>query len=212
MPDDDRDDEGPELDPRVFLVPDFLPGARCQTEPGGRQARVRYVGKMPGMPQGYWVGVQYDEKVGKNDGTNNGRRYFRCPQGHGGFVRATKITKLGGGSGLAPEVEDASRAAGAPPLNRPLSADSPTGDSRPGDEAPLTPTSAGQGASSSLHPRLTAPAPPAYLPHAPGCPTSRHLAPLSPQEPQRVPERLASTGPRSTHAHTHTHAFSHRRG
>jgi hypothetical protein len=77
----------------VMLVPDLLPGDRCKTEPNARSAEVRFVGKVPGM-RGFWVGVQYDEKVGKNDGVLNGKRYFRCPAGHGGFVRGTKVTRV----------------------------------------------------------------------------------------------------------------------
>ena len=87
------EDDGPELDPRVMLVPELLPGDRCKTEPGGRKAEVRFVGKVPGM-KGFWVGVQYDDKVGKNDGVLNGKRYFRCPAGHGGFIRATKVAQV----------------------------------------------------------------------------------------------------------------------
>ena len=79
MADREEDDDAQELDPRVMLVPELLPGDRCKTEPGGRNAEVRFVGKVPGM-RGFWVGVQYDEKVGKNDGVLNGKRYFhvRC--------------------------------------------------------------------------------------------------------------------------------------
>ena len=101
-----EEDEGPELDPQVLEVPLLMPGDRCQTKPGGRLAQVKYVGvSLQGLPRGYWVGVQYEEKVGKNDGRLNGRRYFRCPPGHGGFIRATKVTKLEQ-PGAAVQLED----------------------------------------------------------------------------------------------------------
>jgi hypothetical protein len=89
-------EEDVEIDPNVLYqnVPPFVPGERCQTDPGGRNAWVMYIGKPLGLPGGYWVGVQYDEKVGKNDGTVNGRRYFRCPPGHGGFLRPPKVKKM----------------------------------------------------------------------------------------------------------------------
>ena len=91
-----EDDDDKEVDVSVVYgeVPSVMPGERVQTDPGGRNARVMYVGQVPGMPAGYWVGVQYDEKVGKNDGAAGGRRYFRCPPGHGGFLRPPKIKKL----------------------------------------------------------------------------------------------------------------------
>lgn len=46
-------------------------GSRCQVAlPGAakRLGSVKYAGKVEGL-QGYWVGVQYDEPLGKNNGT-----------------------------------------------------------------------------------------------------------------------------------------------
>ena len=65
-------------------------GARCEVE-GGRRGQVKFVGKCEGLPLGYWVGVQYDEPVGKNDGSAKGRRYFECPPGYGAFVRPNLV-------------------------------------------------------------------------------------------------------------------------
>ena len=88
-PEDEFEDKA-----RNLITPSLVPGDMVQTVPGDRKAYVMFVGQLPGMPAGYWVGVQYEEKVGKNDGTLNGKRYFTCPPGHGGFLRASKVTPL----------------------------------------------------------------------------------------------------------------------
>lgn len=56
-----------------------------------RRAEVMFVGKIPEMPAGYWIGVEYDEPVGKNDGSVKGRRCFECALDYGGFLRPDKI-------------------------------------------------------------------------------------------------------------------------
>ena len=61
-------------------------GDRCQVA-GGRRGDVAFVGRVPELPLGFWVGVKYDEPVGKNDGSVKGVRYFECPDKYGGFVR-----------------------------------------------------------------------------------------------------------------------------
>ena len=61
-------------------------GDRCQVA-GGRRGEVAFVGRVPELPLGFWVGVKYDEPVGKNDGSVKGVRYFECPDKYGGFVR-----------------------------------------------------------------------------------------------------------------------------
>ncbi len=43
-------------------------GDRCEVLPGGRRGEVKYVGKIPQLKLGFWVGVALDEPVGINDG------------------------------------------------------------------------------------------------------------------------------------------------
>ncbi len=88
-------------------------GSRCEVDLGEMKTRgsVRFVGpKSFGNGSGGWVGVEYDEPVGKNDGrcvwtalesylrcanhrdySVNGERYFSCRMKYGGFVRPEKV-------------------------------------------------------------------------------------------------------------------------
>lgn len=66
-------------------------GDRCQVEPGEKRGVVKYVGRAENLGPGFWVGVQYDEPLGKHDGLVKGTRYFNCPPNHGGMVRPDKV-------------------------------------------------------------------------------------------------------------------------
>lgn len=67
-------------------------GNRCQVEPGSRRGVVSFVGLVPELGTGFWVGVTFDEPVGKTDGTaKGGKRYFEALDRHGGFVRGKNI-------------------------------------------------------------------------------------------------------------------------
>lgn len=105
-------------------------GSRCRVE-GDRRGVVRFVGPCEGLPAGTWVGVevsqsrglvssrssrggklrvvphppplalQYDEPVGKGDGSVKGVSYFECRDKYGGFVRPGMVT-----CGEFPPVDD----------------------------------------------------------------------------------------------------------
>lgn len=69
-------------------------GNRCQVEPGARRGTVSFIGEVPelGGGGGHWVGVTFDEPVGKTDGTvKGGKRYFEAMPKHGGFVRGKNV-------------------------------------------------------------------------------------------------------------------------
>lgn len=51
---------------------------------------VSFVGTTKFRP-GWWVGITYNEPVGKNDGSVNGIRYFTCAENYGGFVRPQDV-------------------------------------------------------------------------------------------------------------------------
>ena len=79
-------------------------GLRCEVNPGARRGSIRYVGKQPVagaegetgevavLPLGWWVGVEYDEPLGKNNGTVKGVTFFTCAENFGAMVRPDKVT------------------------------------------------------------------------------------------------------------------------
>lgn len=82
----------PQIDIDEDNRPDIAVGNRVEVFPGGRRAEVMFVGKqLDGMPSGWWIGVRFDEPVGKNDGSVNGKRYFEACKGFGGMVRPSKV-------------------------------------------------------------------------------------------------------------------------
>jgi vacuolar protein 8 len=63
-------------------------------EPMLRKATIRFVGKAPEVAPGFWIGVEFAEANGKNDGSLGGTRYFTCEAGHGSFLRPDKIQHI----------------------------------------------------------------------------------------------------------------------
>ncbi|KKA30890.1 hypothetical protein TD95_004079 [Thielaviopsis punctulata] len=57
----------------------------------GRIAEVRFVGETA-FAAGVWVGVELEDATGKNDGSVQGERYFKCAMGKGMFLRPTALT------------------------------------------------------------------------------------------------------------------------
>ena len=71
--------------------------ARCQVDPGKRRGKVSYVGPVPELGGGYWVGVTFDEPVGKTDGSvqqkpgGPSKQYFEAMPRYGSFVRGKNV-------------------------------------------------------------------------------------------------------------------------
>ncbi|CAG9787604.1 unnamed protein product [Diatraea saccharalis] len=89
-----KEQQQKELEEEAKLAEAVLVGARCEVrvpQQPTRRATVRYNGTLDGA-KGIWIGVQYDEPRGKNDGSVNGKRYFTCPPKYGGFVKPVYVT------------------------------------------------------------------------------------------------------------------------
>jgi dynactin 1 len=71
-------------------MPDFKPGQIVKLS-DGRKATVRFAGQT-NFQVGEWIGVELEEKTGKNDGSVQGERYFDCPTGYGMFVKPMMAT------------------------------------------------------------------------------------------------------------------------
>ena len=62
---------------------------------------LRYVGELQTARSklGTWLGIELDERVGKHNGTLNGKTYFKCQKMHGIFVRPSACRKMDDASG-----------------------------------------------------------------------------------------------------------------
>ncbi|KAK6202475.1 CAP Gly-rich domain-containing protein [Scheffersomyces amazonensis] len=77
------------------IAENFKVGDRCRTIniEGERRGVIRYIGKIDILDKGenIWVGIEFDEPVGKNNGTIDGVRLFECRQNHGSFVKPKQV-------------------------------------------------------------------------------------------------------------------------
>ncbi|KRT80484.1 hypothetical protein AMK59_7011, partial [Oryctes borbonicus] len=75
------------------LAESTIAGSRCKVQVPNTPTRlgtVMYSGQVEGLG-GYWVGIKYDEPLGKNDGICKGKRYFECQLNYGAFVKPQHV-------------------------------------------------------------------------------------------------------------------------
>jgi tubulin-specific chaperone B len=68
-------------------------GSRCKVSTAKQPTRlgtVMYNGPLDGK-KGIFIGVKFDEPLGVNDGTSDGKRYFDCQPKYGSFVIPSSV-------------------------------------------------------------------------------------------------------------------------
>ncbi|GAA6060529.1 hypothetical protein JCM10212_005610 [Sporobolomyces blumeae] len=94
----------------VDLPKDLVAGARCEVALSSelsRRGTVRYVGptEFGAKDASVWVGVEWDEPVGKGNGTVDGKTYFETAPLRASFVRPDKV-KVGDYPEINPFADD----------------------------------------------------------------------------------------------------------
>lgn len=84
----------------LLLSTEITVGARFRTVNAAdgtgtneRRGKVSYIGPVPEIDSSssVWIGVTFDEPVGKNDGSIKGQRYFQCGTNYGGFLKPSLV-------------------------------------------------------------------------------------------------------------------------
>ena len=66
-------------------------GDRCELVEGKHRGVIAFIGKVPDLEEGYFVGVKLDEPCGNSDGNINGDQYFQCLPKYGVFLRPSEV-------------------------------------------------------------------------------------------------------------------------
>ena len=66
-------------------------GNRCKLIKNENRGEVCYVGRVPDLGEGFYVGVKLDEPYGNTNGSINSVKYFDCPSKYGLFLRPSEI-------------------------------------------------------------------------------------------------------------------------
>lgn len=82
------------LQDNLVLSSNIKVGDRCRVIniQGQRLGTVKFVGKIAQLhPDETWVGVEFDEPVGRNSGQIDGVKYFECRHSHGSFLKPKQV-------------------------------------------------------------------------------------------------------------------------
>ena len=86
----DKENEGPP--PGEESVVGITVGSRCEVQPGNRRGVIMYVGEVEELSGGgHWVGIKFDEPVGKMNGRIKTKVYFDVGDNYGGMVRGKNV-------------------------------------------------------------------------------------------------------------------------
>ncbi|KAL7056894.1 hypothetical protein AAHC03_019400 [Spirometra sp. Aus1] len=75
------------------LIEKMKVGDRCEVripQQPTKRGEIMFLG-LTKFKEGQWVGVKYDEPLGRNDGSIDGVRYFDCPPKYGAFVKPAYV-------------------------------------------------------------------------------------------------------------------------
>lgn len=73
-------------------APMLRQGMRCSCGEQRHMGIIQFVGPIPSLGPGQWVGVQLDEAVGSHNGHVHGRHLFDCPAKHGQCYRVADVS------------------------------------------------------------------------------------------------------------------------
>ncbi|CAI5755555.1 unnamed protein product [Candida verbasci] len=70
-------------------------GDRCRiiNIEGERRGCIKFIGRIEYLDKGenYWIGIEFDEPVGKNSGYMGGKKLFDCKPNHGSVVKPKQV-------------------------------------------------------------------------------------------------------------------------
>eukprot|EP00834_Sanchytrium_tribonematis_P000451 NODE_8_length_66115_cov_0.981823.p36 type:complete len:217 gc:universal NODE_8_length_66115_cov_0.981823:12265-12915(+) len=82
--------EGQEVE-NVKDFSEFQLNCRCFVEGLEKYGTIRYLGTFHLKPNKIFVGIEYDEPVGKHNGTVDKKTYFTCAEKHGALLRPSSV-------------------------------------------------------------------------------------------------------------------------